>query len=1073
MLPTLMLLALVLPALAPRAGLAAQSPPTSVGTARISEEVITLSTYPFSEPNPVPILSRDARLYPYHSFDGYSTTPEPREWNVVRLENDFIEVYVLPEAGGKVWGAVVKETGHEFIYRNEVMKFRNIALRGPWTSGGIEFNFGVIGHTPATATPVDYVIRENPDGSVSCWVGGMDLPSRTHWRVEIRLPADKAYFETNVLWYNPTPLQQPYYNWMTAAAFAQDDLEMFIPGDAYLTHPGAERSWPFDDQDRYLPLYDNNRFDGNKSYHVVGELNDFFGGYFHDEDYGFGHWARYEDMPGQKLWLWALSRAGGVWEELLTDTDGQYIELQAGRLLVQYQPGDEKNPITQAAFDPMSASRWTETWFPLEETGGLTDASRDGAMHISREGDQLTIKVNAFGAVDDTLKVWSGDEPVTAVPVSLAVLDPYQTTVEVTAGNPFRVQLRGLGLNYDSDPSERLLSRRFLTDPRAVVDTPEADRMVFEAKELLKGRRHAQARALFSSALDHEPWNREAHLGLADLDYRAGLNVPGLEHVNRVLQLDAYDADANFMAGTLYRATERTADAREAFGWAARSVAYRSAAYAQLAEIMIGEREFAEAARYARLAVDYDRYSVPAWRALAIVGRQTEDAALAEEAQSELSALDPLHHFVWAENYLASRSNASARAGAQILAGALGGEYPEQTLLEMAIGYLNVGLGGDALTLLEVDLARAGEDAPQGTAGSDVLRTTTLDAGNRGLLHRGWLALLRGDPASLDSVEDPDFQFPFRRETLSMLEWAAQNSDAWQWDYLVALNLWAVDRGVEAGSRLRAIGNEPNFGPFYVARGHLLDQVLGVDPTEDFRRAVATDPESWPLQIQLIRRLEQDGRWSEALAALDVARERFPDEFNLDLFMAQALINVGRAQEATEILAATHVLPSENARGSHGLHVQAHTLVAFDAMDAEDYGEARTHLLTALEWPELLGQGKPYEPEERLVRLLLAKTEAHLGHDGAARESFQMVVEASADVARWGDLRAISTEPGFSRLDLLAVPALRAMDQGEALRAVGWTAGDMSEITRLLVAEVPELFDDLEGRMILRAMRQE
>ncbi len=51
------------------------------------------------------------------------------------------------------------------------MKFRNIALRGPWTSGGIEFNFGVIGHTPSTATPVDYVLRENPDGSVSCWVG--------------------------------------------------------------------------------------------------------------------------------------------------------------------------------------------------------------------------------------------------------------------------------------------------------------------------------------------------------------------------------------------------------------------------------------------------------------------------------------------------------------------------------------------------------------------------------------------------------------------------------------------------------------------------------------------------------------------------------------------------------------------------------------------------------------------------------------------------------------------------------------------------------------------------------------
>ena len=215
-------------------------------TTRISEEVRTLSTYPFSEPNPIPILTRDERLYPYHSFEGYSATAEPREWKVVRLENDFIEVFVLPEVGGKVWGAIVKQNGHEFIYRNEVMKFRNIALRGPWTSGGIEFNFGVICHTPATATPVDYAMRENPDGSVSCFVGTMDLPSRTHWRVEIRLPADRAYFETNVLWYNPTPLEQPYYNWMTAAAFAQYDLEMSIPGNTYLTHPGDARTWPND-----------------------------------------------------------------------------------------------------------------------------------------------------------------------------------------------------------------------------------------------------------------------------------------------------------------------------------------------------------------------------------------------------------------------------------------------------------------------------------------------------------------------------------------------------------------------------------------------------------------------------------------------------------------------------------------------------------------------------------------------------------------------------------------------------------------------------------------------------------
>ncbi|MGD8331786.1 MAG: DUF5107 domain-containing protein, partial [Acidobacteriota bacterium] len=378
--------------------------------ARISEEMRTLATYPFSEPDPVPILARDARLYPYHSFEGYSATSEPRAWKIVKLENDYIEVYVLPEVGGKVWGAVVKETGHEFIYRNEVMKFRNIALRGPWTSGGIEFNFGVIGHTPATATPVDYLLRENDDGSVSCIVGAIDLPSRTQWRVEIRLQPDVAYFETRALWFNPTPLTQPYYNWMTAAASARDDLQMYIPGDAYLEHSGQVRGWPVDAQGRDLSLYRNNDFGGSKSYHVVGELNDFFGGYYNDEDWGFGHWARYEDMPGQKLWVWALSRAGGIWEDLLTDTDGQYVEFQAGRLFVQYSPGAAINPITQAGFDPLSASRWSETWFPVEGIGGISDVSRDGALYARHEGDQLTVSVNAFTPVDDVLEILVNDE---------------------------------------------------------------------------------------------------------------------------------------------------------------------------------------------------------------------------------------------------------------------------------------------------------------------------------------------------------------------------------------------------------------------------------------------------------------------------------------------------------------------------------------------------------------------------------------------------------------------------------------------------------------------------------------
>ena len=133
--------------------------------ASIREYNEKLKTYDFKDPNPIPIFISDTKIYPYFSFDGYDVNPSIKEFKVIELENNYIKVLITPELGGKVWGAIEKSTGEEFIYKNEVVKFRNISMRGPWTSGGIEFNFGIIGHHPSTATPVDYTFRKNDDES--------------------------------------------------------------------------------------------------------------------------------------------------------------------------------------------------------------------------------------------------------------------------------------------------------------------------------------------------------------------------------------------------------------------------------------------------------------------------------------------------------------------------------------------------------------------------------------------------------------------------------------------------------------------------------------------------------------------------------------------------------------------------------------------------------------------------------------------------------------------------------------------------------------------------------------------
>ena len=1019
-------------------------------TARISEETRVITSYPFSEPNRIPMLTRDTRLYPYHSFEGYTNEGVPHEWKVVHLENDLIEVFVLPEVGGKVWGAVVKRTGHEFVYRNEVMKFRNIALRGPWTSGGIEFNFGVIGHAPSTATPVDYVLRDNADGSVSCIVGTMDLPSRTHWRVEVRLPSDRAYFETNVLWYNPTPVEQPYYNWMTAAAFARDDLEMSMPGNTYLAHSGESRAWPVDSAGRYLAAYDDNWFAGHKSYHVVGKLRDFFGGYYHDDDYGFGHWSRYEEMPGQKLWLWALSREGGVWEQLLTDSDGQYIEFQAGRLLVQYSPGAHLNPITQVGFDPGAADRWSETWFPLEGIGGLTQASRDGALHVTADNGRLTVRVNAFKGVTDTLRISSGDSLLALLPITFSALDPVERVVVLGGETTFRVQLPLLGLDYTADPRARELARPFAMDEAASEQVARVDRLVFEARELVKGRRYQEARGLFEAALAEEPWQRDALIGLADLDYRRGLYRSGLAHATRALQLDTYDAAANFVAANLYRALERTTDAREAYGWAARSMMYRSVAYVQLAELMLADQDYLEATRYAWLALDYDRYNIPARQALAIIGRKRGDTALASSMREQLLELDPLHHFVAAEVYLAAPGPATARS----FTSGLRSEYPDQTILELAADYVRRGAPEDARALLQL--------------GATITSNPLLGA---------WYAWIEDDPTQLPHDAQLDFVFPFRQETLAVLDWAAEHNEDWSWSYLLALNLWARDRATEAASLLEPLGNEPDYAPFFVSRAHLLQQVRGRDPEADSRRAVQLDGSDRTIRIHLIRYLQSQGRWEDALAESATGRALFPSDFNLDLLHVRSLIQLGRTRDAIGILNTTHVLPSENAGESHRLYQEAHTWTALDAMETGAYGEAQGHLSAALEWPEHLGQGRPYEPEERLVRYLLARVQQQLGERATSQAAFEAVVTATGRTGASAD-----------RLDLLAIASLAALGRSNELAQI-WNDADtevgrfgsemigaiengedLGEAVMHLAAEHSSLFDDFPGRMLLRAL---
>lgn len=932
--------------------------PIAAQQARITEEIRSLKTYPFGDPNDIPILVKDTRLYPYHTFEGYSHESEMQNWKVVKLENEFIEVYVFPEAGGKVWGAIEKATGQEFIYRNEVMKFRNIALRGPWTSGGIEFNFGVIGHTPSTASAVNYKLIENEDGSVSCWVGSTDLPSHATWRVEIRLPAETSYFETNVTFSNPTSLEQPYYNWMTAAAFAQDDLVVSIPGTQYLKHSGESKSWPYDDTGRFLPAYANNNYEGHKSFHVVGEYDDFFGGYYKVDDYGFGHWAPFEDQPGQKLWLWASSREGEVWDDLLTDTDGQYVEYQAGRMLVQYSPGAHQNPITKAAFPPLATDRWSERWFPVMGTGGLSDASDEGALHVSRTKTGMQIGLNSFVSKNVTVQIFSNESDMQEESVSMTPLVLWESNIL----DANRIVIPELDLEWRADRSHLALDRPFELNPEARPSLRQIERDVFEGRELMKARYYRDARGLFESALEAEKWNRDALVELAKLDLRQGLFASGIERINRARQLDAHDAEANFVAGSLYQATDADLDARDAFSWAARSMEFRSAAYTRLAELAMKADRFDEAELFAERALSYDTQSSHATSLLAIMHRGSEGSGLVDRMR--LNSQDPLGHYLHAERFFVDHDWSAFKA-------ILRNEFPDQIVLDLAIRYARIGRSSEAVSLLENHLADA----------TDPMVAL-------------WLGYLTEDAKYVEQATtiNNGIGKPYRVESLPVLEWARSHSSHWLMPYMQGLNLWALARQDETLPLWVDLANTPDHAAFYVARANLASQLNQTDPKPDLLQAVAQDDANRLTHVELVRHFQSAGMWQQAMDWIKKITQHWPDDFNLQLLQAKAHLFLLQPNEAISIMETTRVLPSENGRESHHLFESAHLMRAIQLFAKNDFKSARQHVSRSREWPERLGQGKPYDVDVRMADYLDYRIALAEGHNSDAEEAAELIL---------------------------------------------------------------------------------
>ena len=94
------------------------------------EKRIMIDTYPEASREDLPMFAEN-RVHQRTSGNPYPNkvvleaqrdVREKREYTVITLENEFIEIGILPELGGKIWYANDKKNGYGFFYKNQCME---------------------------------------------------------------------------------------------------------------------------------------------------------------------------------------------------------------------------------------------------------------------------------------------------------------------------------------------------------------------------------------------------------------------------------------------------------------------------------------------------------------------------------------------------------------------------------------------------------------------------------------------------------------------------------------------------------------------------------------------------------------------------------------------------------------------------------------------------------------------------------------------------------------------------------------------------------------------------------------
>ncbi|SDR93204.1 DUF5107 domain-containing protein [Microterricola viridarii] len=883
----------------------------AAGGATAWREPLEIRSYAAGEPDRYPMFfehrvyqGSSGRVYPIPFTDSIETTAHTRSWDAIHLENKWLRLVVLPELGGRIHIGYDKSADYDFFYRNNVIKPALVGLAGPWISGGVEFNWPQH-HRPATYLPVDTEIEYGADGSVTVWCSDHDPFSRMKGMHGIRLRPDSALIELVARLHNRTSETETFLWWANVAARVHDNYQSFFPTDVQWVADHARRAitaFPAADRPYYGHDYTEHAATGGDridfyknipvptSYMVTGTQDDFFGGYDHDAQAGFVHWADRRVAPGKKLWTWGDAPFGRAWDALLTDEDGPYIELMAGVFT------DNQPDFTFIA--PGETKTFSQYWYPIRSIGVVHQANLDCAVHLSvqaaaggtlvrvgvaatgERGEQRILLTDAAGA---TLGDWA---------VPLAPETPFTAVVEV----PGEVRADELTLDVVGALRWRPRVEAPQPEPETAVAAPlpaeidSLDELYATGVHLAQYRHPTRAATdYWREALRRDPDDVRSNLAMARHAYDGADYETAHEYARSAMgrltarNLNPDSGEASYRLGQVLRRLGETAEAYDAFAKAVWDRKWAQPAEFECARLDAAagrdDRALEHAARALRLDADDLRTRALLVVLLRRVGRSGEAAELLAATR----ALDPLDQLSRAlageaDGGAPLSADAASRVDVAVDLASFGAFAEAVALLEDAASMPATAAGNVrplALYTLAAVLERAGDAERAGrvrieASGADAVRTfpSLLDH------HDALQAALQANP---DDVQ--------ARALLGMLLFHHRRHDdaLEQWEYALELGsedatvlrnaaiAWFNRRGDGERARAyyeRAIALRPGDARLWYESDQLLKR-LAVPPAERLARIPLAATSRDDLAVEYAELLTELGRPAEALALLE------------------------------------------------------------------------------------------------------------------------------------------------------------------------------------------------------------